>query len=293
MTRILAVSAAVFLLASCAQTELPTSEHFVDVGTHSLRAIVAGEGIPVVVFDGGIGAAGDEYAGLRDRVAAITTAVTYDRAGYGGSEPGPLPRDAAREASELAVLLRGLGLDGPYVLVGHSLGGLNAQVFAEANPEDVAGMVLLDPPPLSFILGEDYTELGGMAEQMTAEWQGIADRGAGAEGVAARSESEFFRMLASEHREMFGRSADLAAGIETFGDIPLVVVASGVPNPMFGAVAAAYQEYWVEESRKLAARSERGELVFEADSTHRLHEDAAETVERRIVSVVAVVRASE
>jgi pimeloyl-ACP methyl ester carboxylesterase len=223
----------------------------------------------------------------------VTTAVTYDRAGYGESEPGPLPRDAETEAAELRVLLQELAVGEPYVLVGHSLGGLNVQIYAHAYPEDVAGMVLLDPPPLSFILAEAYVELGGMAEQMTAEWQEAADRGAGAADEGVRREAAFFSMIASEHREMFGTSGQRAASIETFGSIPLVVVASGLPNPMFGDVAGAYQEYWAEESQRLAAKSERGEFMFESESTHRLHEDAAETVESSIVSMIEAVRASD
>ena len=67
---------------------------------------------------------------------------------------------------------------GPYVLVGHSLGALNMQVFASKYPDDVAGMVLLDPPPRSFMLGQEYRDIGVMAEQMTAEWQAIADSAA-------------------------------------------------------------------------------------------------------------------
>jgi len=280
----------VLVLASCSTTDPEPVERIVDVGTHVLHATVSGAGVPVVVIDGGIAAPASEYAQLRDTIAAATTVVTYDRAGYGSSDPGPLPRDSQTVASELRTLLKELGLAGPYILVGHSLGGLNMQVFAAAYPEVVAGMVLLDPPPPGFILGEEYVQLASMASRMTDEWQGIADRGMESEDRQERAEAVFFRMLASEHREMFGASAEQARSVDSFGDTPLVVVASGVPNPMFGDVAEAYQEYWAAESEALASKSSRGTFLFAESSTHRLHDDAADLVANTIIGMVRSAR---
>jgi pimeloyl-ACP methyl ester carboxylesterase len=262
------------------------AERMVDLGTHSLHAVILGDGAPAIVIDGGIGATADEYRTLQERLAEETTVVAYDRAGYGQSEAGPLPRDSGTEAEELRALLDKLGLSGPYLLVGHSLGGLNVEVYASLYAEEVGGMVLLDPPPLAWLLGERYPGLRTMAEQMTAEWQGIADRGADLPDGPQRSQALFFQMLASEHREMLGSSARLAAGIESFGDTPLQVVASGVPNERFGADAEGYQQYWVEESRVLAAKSNQGRFVLAEDSTHRLHDDAFDVVVQCIVAVL-------
>jgi len=97
----------------------------------------------------------DNWRALQNRIAQVTRVITYNRAGYGRSEPGPLPRHGGREAEELKALLDAASIPGPYVIVGHSLGGLNAQVFAAKYSEDVVGIVLLDPPPLSFIRGEE------------------------------------------------------------------------------------------------------------------------------------------
>lgn len=262
----------------------------VDIGTHSLHAVVLGTGSPVVVIDGGIGERSGQYRALQDIVAAATTVVTYDRAGYIPSEAGPLPRDSRREVEELRALLAELKIPGPYILVGHSLGGLNAQVYASLYPEDVAGMVLLDPPPLPFLLGEDFTELAPMAAQMTEEWQGIAESGMHSENGEERANAEFFLMLASEHRESFGGSSKLASSIGSFGDIPLIVVASGVPNPMMGDVAEAFQRFWAAESESLATKSSRGQFVFAETSTHRLHADAEDLVAERILSMLNSLR---
>jgi pimeloyl-ACP methyl ester carboxylesterase len=73
-----------------------------------------------------------------------TAAVTYDRAGLGWSDRGPNPRDARQHAGELHTLLARAGIPGPYVLVGHSLGGLSVRMFADEYPNEVAGMVLIE-----------------------------------------------------------------------------------------------------------------------------------------------------
>ena len=282
----------VLLLGSCSTEGPEPGERMVDVGTHRLHAVVAGTGAPAVVIDGGIGAGANEYRELHARIAVETTVVAYSRAGYGRSEPGPLPRDSGTEAQELRTLLRRLGIPEPYILVGHSLGGLNVQVYAGRYPDDVAGLVLLDPPPLAWLRGGRYADLLAMAEQMTEQWQQAADRGRDAADPQARREAQFLQMLASEHREMSGASARMAEEIETFGDMPLRVIASGVANPAFGTDAAGYQAYWIEQSRALASKSSRGTFTLAEDSTHRLHTEAADLVAESILSIVREVRAT-
>jgi pimeloyl-ACP methyl ester carboxylesterase len=254
---------------------------------------MAGTGLPPVVIDAGIGSTAEDWQGLQSRIASRTTVIIYDRAGYGSSEAGPLPRDSGTEADELRTLLTALSVPAPYVMVGHSLGGLNLQVYAGRYPDDVAGLVLLDPPPLSWLLGKGYPELRALAEQMTADWQEIADRGLTAADRQAKREAIFFQMLASEHREMLGASAQLAAGVKELGDVPLTVIASGVPNPRFGVVAADYQHYWIEQNRILAKRSTRGSFVLAEESTHHLHVEAADLVVESIFSVLAQVGRQE
>jgi pimeloyl-ACP methyl ester carboxylesterase len=201
-----------------------------------------------------------------------------------------LPRDGAREAKELKVLLESASVPPPYVLVGHSLGALNMMVFASTYPKDVAGMVLLDPPPLSFALGKAYVDLGGMVARMTSEWQAIADSSAKSTDARDRRQSAFFRMIASEHREM-GATARLVEAIPTFGDYPLIVMAAGKPNPAFGPVAEEFQRYWVEQSRALTLKSTRARFMLAGESSHYLYLDVPELVAESILSVVNEARA--
>ncbi|HEX6719678.1 MAG TPA: alpha/beta hydrolase, partial [Pyrinomonadaceae bacterium] len=78
-------------------------------------------------------------------VSRFTRVCSYDRAGFAWSDPGPTPRTMRQEASELHTLLQAARIKAPYVLVGHSLGGLIARVYAEQYADEVAGMVLVDP----------------------------------------------------------------------------------------------------------------------------------------------------
>jgi pimeloyl-ACP methyl ester carboxylesterase len=116
----------------------------VDIGGRRLRATVAGAGSPPVVFEAGLGNGGDHWALVAPAVAGVTTAVTYDRAGYGGSDPSSDRRSSAEVARDLHALLSRLELPAPYVLVGHSLGALHVRLFAADHPDDVAGLVLVD-----------------------------------------------------------------------------------------------------------------------------------------------------
>jgi pimeloyl-ACP methyl ester carboxylesterase len=122
----------------------------VDVGGHSLNLLIGGQGSPGVVFEGGFGAGIASWSTVQKEVGAFARTVSYDRAGLGQSELGPKPRSAKQIATELHTALEKAGVKPPYLLVGHSFGGIYVRVFAEMYPKEVAGMVLLDPSQESF-----------------------------------------------------------------------------------------------------------------------------------------------
>ncbi|MHB8095887.1 MAG: alpha/beta fold hydrolase [Candidatus Aminicenantales bacterium] len=283
-------SAALAVLSSCAGEKPVPSDQMVDVGTHRLQLHQQGSGSPVVVIDSGLGDFMDQLKPLQERLAKVTRVCTYNRAGYGQSEAGPLPRDCGREAEELKALLDRAAVPGPYVIVGHSLGALNAQMFAAKFPKDVAGIVLLDPPPLSFLCKKDYTELSGKAETMTAEWQAIADSGAASADPQERSKADTYRMIASEHRETFGESARQITEILSFGNTPLVVMAAGKPNPELGDVAEEFQKYWIGQSHTLSRKSSNSRFILAEKSSHYLYLDEPDLVAETILSVVKEAR---
>jgi pimeloyl-ACP methyl ester carboxylesterase len=103
-----------------------------------------GSGSPAVVFDSGWEDWAPAWAKVQPKIAEWTRACSYDRAGAGFSDPGPMPRTSVRIADELHTALRNAGITGPYILVGHAFGGDVVRTFADRYIGDVAGLVLID-----------------------------------------------------------------------------------------------------------------------------------------------------
>lgn len=116
----------------------------VDVGGHRMHLHCTGTGSPTVVLEPGAGEMSAFLGWVEPEVARDTRVCVYDRAGRGWSEPTDGPHDAGRIAADLRGLLRGAGVPGPYVLAGHSFGGLYVLTYAARYPDDVAGLVLID-----------------------------------------------------------------------------------------------------------------------------------------------------
>lgn len=117
----------------------------VDIGGHSLHVRDMGEGSPTVVLEAGLTATSAVWGWIQPALAAVTRVVAYDRTGIGWSDESPAPHDAITVARHLEALLARLEIDGPLVVVGHSMGGFFVRVFADLYPERVKGMVLVDP----------------------------------------------------------------------------------------------------------------------------------------------------
>jgi pimeloyl-ACP methyl ester carboxylesterase len=103
-----------------------------------------GSGVPVVVFENGLGDTLETWKSVQDDVSEFTTTFAYNRAGYAGSSSAVGTRDADAAVRELRALLAERGLAPPYLLVGHSLGGLYMQYYARNFPDEVTGLVLVD-----------------------------------------------------------------------------------------------------------------------------------------------------
>jgi len=273
-------------LTACGSSSGGEMDRMVGIGTHRLHIRCAGKGNPVVVIDTGIGDTLDRWLSIQNQIAEFARVCTYDRAGYGLSEPGPMPRHSQREADELKQLLDKAGIRRPYVLVGHSLGGLNVQVFASRYPDRVTGLVLLDPSPLEFITRQAFPELYQMLENETANMSQMAESALQSPDAAFRAKADYLAAVASEHASLARETAAQVNGIESFGDLPLVVVGAGKPNPAFGESADAFQAFWIDQSRALADKSTQGTFVLAAESGHYLHEEAPDVVLDAIRRVV-------
>ena len=119
----------------------------VAVGGFRLNLYCMGSGSPTVVFDSGWEDWAPAWSTVQPQIATWTRACSYDRAGAGFSDPGPMPRTSMRIAEELHAALHRAGIAGPYLLVGHAFGGDNVRVFADRYLREVAGLVLVDADP--------------------------------------------------------------------------------------------------------------------------------------------------
>lgn len=117
----------------------------IDIEGRGIWVDRAGEGRPAVVFVPGAGSFGLDFALVQERVSKFATAVVYDRAGTGWSDDAELPRTATEVTDELRAVLHTVAGPAPYVLVGHSLGGAYVQRYAQRFPDEIAGLILLDP----------------------------------------------------------------------------------------------------------------------------------------------------
>jgi pimeloyl-ACP methyl ester carboxylesterase len=169
-----------------------SNSSLVSIGTHQLFASVSGPirtpGKPVVIIFPGAGEASSSYPALERLVSRFARILLYDRSGLGRSEDGPNRVSAATAAEELQSLLKATGIAPPYVLVGHSYGGIVAREYLHLNPDDVAGMVLAESsterqcqffhvpdPNIAAVLGDlkfsEVTELKARSQLTRDEWR--------------------------------------------------------------------------------------------------------------------------
>lgn len=229
----------------------PAPGELIDVGGYSLHLYCTGEGGPAVILDAGLGDWSINMANLQEQIAEFTQVCTYDRAGYGWSEEGPEPRTSQQIVDELAALLENGEVEPPYILAGHSFGGVNVMMFAAQHPELVEAVVLLDAshPEQMDALNAEVPEIVALEESAAVAYQGMLEMAeAGApvpqelldafrpQGITDE-QFEIWSQVAVQPkglRAMIGEMESLndslaqAQEIDTLGDIPLVVIAHGV-----------------------------------------------------------------
>lgn len=207
--------------------EQPAQGQLIDVGGHRLYLNCTGEGSPTVVLEPGAGQVSSDLARITPFVAQRTRVCVYDRAGRGWSEPARTPQDGAHVAADLHTLLQRGDERGPYVLAGHSFGGLYALTFAAHYPQDVAGLVLIDSTaPASDPTTSAHPTTSGSDDtlnRISALVAGASRLGiSGLLGVAP----EHLQSTVNEYL-LGGPSMQQAANLSTFDDKPLIVLTAG------------------------------------------------------------------
>ena len=126
------------------RNQYPPPGDLVDMGGHKLHIYCLGTGSPTVVLEAGLGDNWLTWSLVQEQIAGFTRVCAYDRAGLGWSDSAPGPLPSPQVAESLHTLLNNAGIQSPYVLVGHSVGGIYVRSFAHKYPEEVVGIVLVD-----------------------------------------------------------------------------------------------------------------------------------------------------
>ncbi|MEP6912189.1 MAG: alpha/beta hydrolase, partial [bacterium] len=227
----------------------------IDAGGHKLNLLTAGHGTPTVILEAGFGAGIASWTSVHSEIAKFTRVVAYDRAGLGQSGPGPKPRTAKQFAIELHTALKNAGINPPYVLVGHSMGGITVRVFADMYPRDVAGLVLVDPSQEGFndwIKAHPAQKLKEADAQMKDASEGIR---AEAAGVDASYEQ--------------ARESRLPAKIPV-----ILLVATQNPSGIDPAVASV----WLAKHKEWAKKVPQAKVVLAEKSSHMIQFQQPELV---------------
>jgi pimeloyl-ACP methyl ester carboxylesterase len=255
-------------LALAAAPSTPAQSPDVAEGRMHLR--VSGSGSPVVVLEAGYGSDHRAWQSVHDRLAAATTVVSYDRRGLGKSPPSEQPRTGAVIAKELHAALARAGVAPPYVLVGHSYGGLLVRVFAAAYPTEVVGLVLVDPAPDGFYARAARERPREYLAQLESDlvWSDRhASAGANREG------------LAYEATVLQSALARLPSGLA----VALISAERSDLDPALHAI-------WRDEHATWARAN--GARLLSVDAGHDVPREQPELVARAITDVVAAAAAA-
>lgn len=282
-----------------------TSGRLIDVGGHQMHLDCAGSGSPTVVLEPGAGGTSASMGWVTPAVASQTRVCVYDRAGRGGSEPADGPQDGARVATDLHTLLHRASVPGPYVLAGHSFGGLYVRTFAAHYPDEVAGLVLIDstasqdpatsviptPPPRH---GESsYDGVGRFAILVSLSARLGATRLYGdlMRGTLPARSEELLRFDTAQpstvrsvvEEYLRGGGSHEAASLRDFGDKPLYVLTAGV-----GSDAS-----WMSAQKRTTTLSTNSAHQVVDGANHQGLEDVkqyAAHITQAVLDVVASVR---
>lgn len=265
----------------------PEPGRLVNVGGHKWQISCTGDGQPTVILESGLGDILAEWQRVQAEISSFTRVCSYDRAGYGHSDAGPLPRTSLQISSELHDLLREAGERPPFILVGHSFGGYNLRVFNGHYPSEVAGMVLADAPQ-----EDEYEVMPPAWRQFSTDlldrWEGQArwmplqitfgfarlryGRLLGKDAYLIL-QSKYLQARASELKGIQASAAQARAS-GGLGSKPLIVLTAVKQDDALKSALspddfAHFQESWVRILQpRLAQLSSRGKQVILPDVGH-------------------------
>jgi pimeloyl-ACP methyl ester carboxylesterase len=283
----------------------PQRGHLVKVGSIHMNIDCSGQGSPTVILESGLGGPSVDWLMVQPEVAKFARVCSYDRAGYGWSDSGPEPRSSLQIARELKQMLQAAGEKGPYVLVGHSMGGYDIRVYTGQYPHDVAGMVLVDAshedqearaPESIRKWGRNHRQHPGWKKlkyffQLHLGWARLtSDRDAPDFWPKAFREEEDFMTLSTKHQfavidedQVFSTLS--AAQVRSAGNLvdrPLIVLTATRQDDISPEIpskdAQAEENLWVNQLQpELARLSTQGKQIV-VDSSHEIPTEHTEIV---------------
>jgi pimeloyl-ACP methyl ester carboxylesterase len=301
------------------KAQYPPVGQLVDVGGYRLHIHCQGGGGPSVIMDSGNGDYGLSWALVQSGVAQFARACVYDRAGLGWSDPSPRPRTNQVMVEELHALLERAAIPKPYVLVGASLGGLNARLYAHTYPDQVAGLVLVDAVHEEQFAAESlqksFRQVSRIMSLMSRVAAGFVRTGIPAlkpsllpnpgltaalaakmpkgtleayQALRVRDSKVITTSAAEMGVIMESHAAIRAQKITDLGAIPLVVIRHGKEQPMMGSQETARQmeENHVRFQMELAGQSANGHLQVAEESGHAIQLEQPQIVIDAIRQVV-------
>ncbi len=317
---LLIVVVSTLLLGAKAKSELiakyPPLGQMVDVGGYSLHIACQGTGSPTVIMEAGLGEPSLNWALVQPQVATSTRVCVYDRAGLGWSDKSPKPRTANIMVDELHTLLKNANIEGPYIMVGHSTGGMLVRLYAHSYPTDVVGMVLVDAQHeeqfsrLSPTIQQNIKTMFAQSNQSLPLYRILINSGISVlvPAVAALADNpklpsparETFTALAISDPKMIEAQAAeqdaifesleqvRAAHITSLGNIPLIVLYHGIDDdPTPGLTPEENKQRWLGLQTELAALSTQGKLVEADKGGHHIQLDQPNLVIDAIEQVLA------
>lgn len=252
--------------------ELAAQPHcqLVSVDGRAIHACVSGSGSTTIVLAAGAGQTSGTWSRIAPELARHARVITFDRPGLARSDAGVSPRTPTRIARELRRLLEALGVEGPLVLVGHSMGGLHVLRYVTLFPGDVAGVAVLDTPPVGF----EAERLTLLDSAEVAERSRVVEGGLANTPEAVRLEREGARDAREWDFTAFPRG------------IPLLVVAADSQD--FGELgsATAHRQLWMAMSRRWLDLSERARFLVAEGSGHMIHHDRPSLVVAAVMQLL-------
>lgn len=275
--------------------DVPAPGLLVDLGGYRLHINCEGYGSHTVILDAGLGDWSTHWTAVQNLLKDDVRVCSYDRAGYGWSDPGPRPRDSQRIVTELHALLEKAEINPPYLLVGHSFGGLNMRLFASTYAQEVSGLVLVEashPDSLPYRRSEDGTtpDLSPANQLMVTHYVEPEELTFPPEAQPAMHDSllQTKSMVTSrgEYRAL-GNSVQELRKAPPIGNLPLTVLSRGKRQWPKSADGDAREKAWHDQQTELARLSSRSRYVTASKSGHYIQLDEPELVADAVRVMVA------